>query len=164
MKNRRGWSCRLRMWACEGLSGKGVSGICEGTQKSECWGAATNWKNETLSYGRHLYELHGGFRSGIRLAVWSTEYVRVKGIASVSGACLSLSVGVSLYLQKPWTFRWDLVEWPLGGTLRTEEAHFSAVKTWVLLLSSPSSVSHCAINFSSISCFTQKLCNDFWIW
>lgn len=128
MKNRHGRSCRLRMWAWEGLSGKGVSGICQGTQKPECWGAAANCLKEwNLVYGRHLFEFHWGFLSGIRLAVWSTDEVRVKGIASVDGS-LPFSFGgcLSLYLQKLWTFRRDLVERPRGGALRTGEAHFSA--------------------------------------
>lgn len=52
-----------------------------------------------------------------------------KGLHQYTGACLSLVVGVSLfYLQKLRTFRRDLAEGPLGGALRTEEAHFSAAR------------------------------------
>lgn len=164
MKTRRGWSCRLRMWACEGLSGKGVSGICEGAQTPEGWVACRQLQEWKLVLWQTSFWASLGPQVFTLIAVWSTDWDRTKGTDCISRrepAFLLWWVSLSLYLQKLWTFLRNLIEWPLGGALRTEEAHFTTASCWVLLCCPAlRSVSHCATHYSSISCFTQRLCKD----
>lgn len=151
------------MWACEGLSAEGVSGICEGTQKPEAWELPQTERMKPCLRADTFVSFTGASCQALVSLSHQQSRLEWKGLHQKRGACLSLLVGVSLYLQKTLNIPSEFTGMTTRGRPENERASFLSRKTWVLLLSSPSSASHCAIHCSSISCFTQELCKDFWI-